>query len=326
MRNLIYSLFLLILAISCSRTDDKPAYVLVVHGGAGTATKADYSPESAQQYIDKISEVLNTGQQILEQGGTSMDAVEAAIRIMEDSPLFNAGRGAVFNALGQNELDASFMDGKNLDAGAVAGVRTIKNPISAARAVMEKSGHVMLTGEGAERFAGTIGLEMVDTSYFFTQGRWNSYQRVRERKEKEAGKSYSTVGAVALDKYGNLAAGTSTGGMTFKMPGRVGDSPIIGAGTYANNNTCAVSATGHGEFFIRNVIAYDISARMEYAGMSLQEASNDLVHNKLKALKANGGVIAVDKHGNIAMPFNTESMIRGYVNSKGDMQIVIYEE
>lgn len=326
MRNLFYLVFLIILMIACTRNDHKPEYVLVIHGGAGTATKEDYSPERTQQYVDKISEVLKAGQQVLEQGGSSLDAVEAAIRIMEDSPLFNAGKGAVFNAEGKNELDASFMDGKSLDAGAVAGVRTVKNPISAARAVMEKSGHVMLTGAGAEKFASAIGLDMVDTAYFFTRGRWDSYQRIRERKEKEAGKSYSTVGAVALDKDGNLAAGTSTGGMTFKMPGRVGDSPIIGAGTYANNKTCAVSATGHGEFFIRNVVAYDISARMEYAGMSLQDASNDLIHNKLKALKANGGVIAVDKDGNIAMPFNTESMIRGYINSRGEMQITIYEE
>jgi beta-aspartyl-peptidase (threonine type) len=325
MRKLLY-LILALLLLSCHHKNERPDFVLVIHGGAGTATKESYSRERTRQYQEKLSEALEEGRRILENGGSSLDAVEAAIRIMEDSPLFNAGKGAVFNEYGRNELDASIMDGKALNAGSVAGVSTVRNPISAARAVMERSKHVMLAGRGAESFAREVGLEMVDSSYFFSQRRWDSYQRIKERKNKEKEKSYSTVGAVALDKDGNLAAGTSTGGMTYKKQGRIGDSPIIGAGSYANNNTCAVSATGHGEFFIRNVISYDISARMEYAGSSLQEAAEELINGKLKSLNANGGVIAIDRNGNIAMPFNTESMIRGYITSSGDMEIVIYEE
>jgi beta-aspartyl-peptidase (threonine type) len=325
MRKLFFLLFAMML-VSCQQDTVRPDYVLVIHGGAGTATRESYSPERTRQYKEKLGEVLEKGRQILEDGGSSLDAVEAAIRIMEDSPLFNAGKGAVFNENGENELDASIMDGKTLNAGSVAGVSTVRNPITAARAVMEKSNHVMLAGRGAESFARDAGLDMVDSSYFFSKRRWDSYQRIKERKNKDKGKSFSTVGAVALDKDGNLAAGTSTGGMTYKMQGRIGDSPIIGAGTYANNLTCAVSATGHGEFFIRNVISYDISARMEYAGSSLKEAAEELINGKLKSINANGGVIAVDRNGNIAMPFNTESMIRAYVTSSGEMEIVIYEE
>jgi len=326
MRKFVILACTLLMLSACKEVAQKPDYVLVVHGGAGTATKASYSPERAQQYVDKLTEVLETGGRILEKGGSSLDAVEACIRIMEDSPMFNAGKGAVFNEFGKNELDASFMDGKTLNAGAVTGVSTIKNPITAARKVMEKSPHVMLAGKGAEAFARKMGLDIVDSSYFFSQRRWDSYMRAKTRREEEKNKKFSTVGAVALDKAGNLAAGTSTGGMTYKMLGRIGDSPVIGAGTYANNNTCAVSATGHGEFFIRNVVAYDISARMEYAGMSLQQAGDELINNKLKEINADGGIIAVDMNGNIAMPFNTESMIRGYISSDGSMQIVIYEE
>jgi len=326
MRKLILLACTLLILTACNNEVQKPDYVLVVHGGAGTATKASYSPERAQQYVDKLTEVLEAGGRILEAGGSSLDAVEACIRIMEDSPLFNAGKGAVFNEFGKNELDASFMDGRTLNAGAVAGVSTIRNPISAARTVMEKSNHVMLAGKGAEDFAGRMGLDIVDSSYFFSQRRWDSYMRIKKRKEEEKDNKFSTVGAVALDMDSNLAAGTSTGGMTYKMKGRIGDSPIIGAGTYANNKTCAVSATGHGEYFIRNVVSYDISARMEYAGMTLKQASDELIHQKLKNINADGGIIAVDKDGNIAMPFNTESMIRGYITSSGEMQIVIYEE
>ncbi|MEA3476882.1 MAG: isoaspartyl peptidase/L-asparaginase [Bacteroidota bacterium] len=324
MKKIVLGAILVFILISCRHEVSRPDFVLVIHGGAGYGKKSDLSPEREKQYIDKLTEVLETGAGLLEKGGSSLDAVEACIRIMEDSPLFNAGKGAVFNECGENEMDASIMDGKSLDAGAVAGVSSIRNPISAARMVMEHSKHVMLSGQGAEIFASDQGLEIVDSSYFFTERRWNSFQRAKKKAEEAAKQKYSTVGAVALDKAGNLAAGTSTGGITYKMKGRVGDSPVIGAGTYANNKTCAVSATGHGEYFIRNVVAYDISARMEYAEQSLQEASDKLILQKLTQINASGGIIAVDKNGNIAMPFNTESMIRGYITSSGEMQIVIY--
>ena len=303
---------------------DKPEYVLVIHGGAGNIKKENMTPEKEARYIKKLSEVLEKGSKILENGGSALDAVEASIKIMENSPLFNSGKGAVFNADGKNELDASIMDGKTLNAGAVANVTIIKNPISAARKVMEESAHVLLIKEGAEEFAKQQGLEIVEPEYFFDQNRWNSLQKI---KKSEAGEEplpdekHGTCGAVALDKFGNLAAGTSTGGMTNKKFGRVGDSPIIGAGTYANNKTCAVSATGHGEFFIRNVVAYDISALMEYKNMTLSNAANYVINEKLNA---SGGVIAVDNKGNIAMPFNTNGMYRGFINSNGEMDVKLY--
>ena len=303
---------------------DKPEYVLVIHGGAGNIKKENMTREKEARYIKKLSEVLEKGAKILKNGGSALDAVEASIRIMENSPLFNSGKGAVFNADGKNELDASIMDGKTLNAGAVANVTIIKNPISAARKVMEESAHVLLIKEGAEEFAKQQGLEIVEPEYFFDQNRWNSLQKI---KKSEAGEEplpdekHGTCGAVALDKFGNLAAGTSTGGMTNKKFGRVGDSPIIGAGTYANNKTCAVSATGHGEFFIRNVVAYDISALMEYKNMTLSNAANYVINEKLNA---SGGVIAVDNKGNIAMPFNTNGMYRGFINSNGEMDVKLY--
>lgn len=237
---------------------------------------------------------------------------------MEDSPLFNAGKGSVFTEEGIVEMDASIMDGKTGMAGAVAGVHNIKNPILAAREVMSNSKHVMLTGDGADKFAFKQGLEMVDSTYFFTERRWKSYQNDKDKK-------HGTVGAVALDKYGNLAAGTSTGGMTYKMKGRVGDSPIIGAGTFADNNTCAVSATGHGEYFIRNVVAYDISVLMKYRNMNLIDAADEVVLNKLVNIGGDGGIIAVDKEGNYTMTFNTSGMYRGVVTSEGILQVDIYE-
>ena len=303
---------------------DKPEYVLVIHGGAGNIKKENMTREKEARYIKKLSEVLEKGSKILKNGGSALDAVEASIRIMENSPLFNSGKGAVFNADGKNELDASIMDGKTLNAGAVANVTIIKNPISAARKVMEESAHILLIKEGAEEFAKQQGLEIVEPEYFFDQNRWNSLQKI---KKSEAGEEplpdekHGTCGAVALDKFGNLAAGTSTGGMTNKKFGRVGDSPIIGAGTYANNKTCAVSATGHGEFFIRNVVAYDISALMEYKNMTLSNAANYVINEKLNA---SGGVIAVDNKGNIAMPFNTNGMYRGFINSNGEMDVKLY--
>ena len=302
-------------------------WVLVIHGGAG-GTAGQKMPEEMQlQYTTEMTEVLKAGAAILSGGGTSLDAVETCIRMMEDSPLFNAGKGAVFTEEGKNEMDASIMDGETLKAGAVAGVTTIKNPISAARAVMEKSNHVMLIGGGAEKFAKEQGLEIVPPSYFYTKKRWEEFQKTHQQEMKhkpDSSKSHGTVGVVALDNHGNLAAGTSTGGMTNKMKGRVGDSPVIGAGTYANNNTCAVSCTGHGEYFIRNVVAYDVSARMEYKGQSLPEAAGDVVNVKLKSQGAEGGLIAVDRNGNIAMPFNTALMFRGIIRPDGKIEVEIY--
>lgn len=302
-------------------------WVLVIHGGAGGTAGQKMPEEVQQQYISKMTEVLKAGAAVLSGGGTSLDAVETCIRLMEDSPMFNAGKGAVFTEEGKNEMDAAIMDGQTLKAGAVAGVTTIKNPISAARAVMEKSKHVMLIDGGAEKFAKDQGLEIVPTSYFYTKQRWDEYQKVHNEElnqKKDSVKSHGTVGAVALDSHGNLAAGTSTGGMTNKMKGRIGDSPIIGAGTYANNNTCAVSCTGHGEYFIRNVVAYDVSARMEYKGQRLPEAVGDVVNVKLKSQGAEGGLIAVDRNGNIAMPFNTVLMFRGSIGIDGKIQVEIY--
>lgn len=304
----------------------KPAYALVIHGGAGNITPYNLPADKAAQFELKLTEVLTFGDSILKAGGTSLDAVEACVRMMEDCPLFNAGKGAVFNAQGKNELDAAIMDGKTGLAGAVAGVTTIRNPISAARAVMQKSDHVMLSGTGAEIFAAEQGLEIVSPVYFFTQSRWDAYLKAKANTDSISAldKKHGTVGCVALDNYGNLAAATSTGGMTMKKYGRIGDTPVIGAGTYADNNTCAVSATGHGEFFIRNVVAYDISALMKYKNLPLAEAANEVVMVKLKTQGGTGGVIAVDKNGNIAMPFNTSGMFRGYVKAGGEKMVGIF--
>jgi len=294
-------------------------WTLVIHGGAGGPVKGNMPADKEKRYFEKLSEALKAGAVILERGGTSLDAVEAAVRFMEDCPLFNAGMGAVLTEEGIAELDASIMDGKTGKAGAVSSVTNIKNPVSAARTVMEKSKYVMLTGDGAEKFAKENGLAIVDPSYFITEERKEIWQKIKDKSGQTG-----TVGAVALDQQGNLAAATSTGGMMFKMKGRVGDSPIIGAGTYANNETCAVSCTGHGEFFIRNVVAYDLSALIQYKGMSLIDASDYLINGKLKSLNAEGGLISVDKKGNIAMPFNTNAMFRGYINSEGASQVSIY--
>ncbi len=316
---------LILITTSCvKKVEEEPprkaGFGLVVHGGAGYINPGTFSPQKKKLYINKLKEAIAKGSGVLANGGTALDAVETVINILEDSPLFNAGKGAVFTAEGTNELDASIMDGKTLNAGAVAGVKHIKNPISLARLVMEKSPHVMLSGEGAEAFAKEQGIELVDNKYFFTEERWNYYQKVKKEKMKNetaginlnSGQKFGTVGCVALDKNGNLAAGTSTGGMTFKRFGRIGDSPVIGAGTYANNNTCAISCTGHGEFFIRNVVAYDISALMEYKGLSLNKAAGKVVLDKLVKAGGDGGIIGIDKYGNIAMPFNTKSMFRGF--------------
>jgi len=299
-------------------------WVLVIHGGAGGPPKGTLPKEREQQYKEKLSEALQVGVAILDTGGCSMDAVEAVIRFMEDCPLFNAGKGAVYNDEGVAELDASIMDGHTLMAGAVTGVKTIKHPISAARLVMTNTRHVLLMGEGAELFAEQQGLEMVDPSWFLTQKRTEQYERMMKKRLEESEEAKGTVGAVALDSKGNLAAATSTGGLMMKMKGRIGDTPIIGAGTYANNATCAVSCTGTGEFFMRNLIAYDVSALMEYSGMTLQEAADYLIHHKLKSQHGGGGLIAVDKDGNIAMPFNTNAMYRGYAKETGKLGVMIY--
>ncbi|UQD56892.1 isoaspartyl peptidase/L-asparaginase family protein [Flavobacterium sp. K5-23] len=315
-------------------------FAIVIHGGAGTILKKNMSPELEAEYKAKLEEAVKAGYQVLKNGGSSIDAVEKTINVMEDSPLFNAGKGAVFTNQGKNELDASIMDGKTLKAGAIAGVTTVKNPINLARAVMEKSEHVMLAREGAEYFAKENGIELVNPSYFYTENRYKSLLKAQEKDKIEldhSGKTsfydpfikdnkFGTVGCVALDKNGNLAAGTSTGGMTNKKWGRIGDTPIIGAGTYANNNTCGVSSTGWGEFFIRNVVAYDISALMEYKGLSLEDAAKEVIQKKLTKLGGDGGIVAMDKYGNITMEFNTAGMYRASINTKGELMIGIYEK
>lgn len=306
-------------------------YVLVIHGGAGTILRSQLTPEKERQYTLALEAALTAGQQILANKGSALDAVEAAVRRLEDNPLFNAGKGAVFTAEGRNELDAAIMDGKTLAAGAIAGVTNIKNPITAARVVMEKSPHVLLSGKGADEFARANGLEMVDPSYFYTPERWRGLQRIRERdslqqKDKQIAsvltdddmlsiqkEKYGTVGAVALDQHGNLAAATSTGGMSNKKWGRIGDAPIIGAGTYAHNATVAISATGWGEYFLRLVMAKSISDRMEFGNQTLSQATYEMVMKQLPKLGGDGGLIAVDKDGNIAMPFCTEGMYRGFI-------------
>jgi beta-aspartyl-peptidase (threonine type) len=298
-------------------TTPSKSWVLVIHGGAGGPAKGTMADDQEKAYLAELGKALEQGAKILSSGGSSLDAVEAAVKYMEDCPLFNAGKGAVLNAEGIAELDAAIMDGLSGKAGAVAGVKTLKNPIMAARKVMENTKHVMLAGEGADRFGKEIGLETVNSGYFITPQRQGSYEKWKQEKK-------GTVGAVALDSRGNLAAATSTGGMTGKMPGRIGDSPVIGAGTFASNRTCAVSATGHGEFFIRNVVAYDLSAIMEYGKVPLQEAADQIIFEKLKRQGASGGLIAIDREGNIAMPYNTNAMFRGFIRSDGSQETAIY--
>jgi len=310
-------------------------YAIAIHGGAGTILKSSMTPEKEQAYKSALQDAINAGEIILKAGGSSFDAVESAIRSLEDNPLFNAGKGAVFTNTGKNEMDASIMTGKDLMAGAVAGVTNIKNPISLARAVMEKSEHVFLAGAGALEFAKKVNAQFENDDYFFVQMRYEQLQKAKESdtmildhtedKFENGEKKFGTVGAVALDMNGNLAAGTSTGGMTNKKYGRVGDSPIIGAGTYANNNTCAVSCTGHGELFIRSIVAYDISCLMEYKGLSLKEACNVVVMDKLVKIGGEGGLIALDHQGNIELPFNSEGMYRAKKTSDSDLFIGIYK-
>lgn len=303
---------------------------LAVHGGAGTIERSSMTPEREKEYRAGIENALRAGAKILSGGGSALDATEAAVRVLEDDPHFNAGKGAVFTSAGTNEMDAAIMDGRSQSAGAVAGVQHVRNPILLARAVMEKSKHVLMIGAGAEEFARRTGIELVDAKYFFTERRWDELKK-KQASEKSGEKHVSdaghhgTVGAVARDKDGNLAAATSTGGTTNKLPGRVGDSPIIGAGTYANNASCAVSCTGDGEYFIRAAVAHEISALMLDRGMSLREASETALENARK-LGGEGGLIAVDKSGEIALPFNTRGMYRGYLAADGKFIIDIYRE
>src|SRR5437764_1830883 len=307
---------------------------IVIHGGAGTIERSTITPEKERAYRAGLERALTAGYEILERGGSSLDATEAAVRVLEDDPHFNAGKGSVFTSAGTNEMDAAIMDGKTLAAGAVAALENVKNPIGLAGLVLEKSGHVMMAGDGAELFAKENGIELVDQKYFFTQKRWDALQKIKAAEKSRtsgAGKRFEitdqdrhgTVGAVALDRNGNLAAATSTGGTTNKRPGRIGDSPVIGAGTYANNATCSVSATGDGEYFIRATIARDVSALMEYRGMSLKEAAQAAL-DKVAKLGGAGGLIAIDHEGNMTLPFNTAGMYRGYVDTNGKFVVEIY--
>jgi len=335
--SLLFIVFFII--FSCKESDEKSEkttneFAIVIHGGAGYQTRESISKETDSLIRAKLSEAIKVGHKILKNGGTSLDAVQKTINILEDSPLFNAGKGAVFTNEETNELDASIMDGKTLNAGASAGTTTVKNPINLARVVMEDSPHVLLSGRGAEQFAQEQGLEIVDPTYFAIEKNLKRVQKIKEKQaqktvslnEKLSDLKFGTVGCVALDKNGNIAAGTSTGGMTNKKYNRIGDAPIIGAGTYANNKTCGVSSTGHGEFFIRGAVAYDISAIMEYKGLSLEEASYEVIQKKLKDLGGTGGVIALDKSGNITMEYNTRGMYRASMNDIGELYVGIYKD
>ena len=304
------------LFFSCEKSINN--YAIVIHGGAGTVIRENTSKELQKKYEDKLREALEVGHSILESGGSSVDAVEKTIKILEDSELFNAGKGSVLTNEETVEMDASIMTGSDLNAGAVATLKTIKNPISAARAVMEKSKHVFLSGKGAENFAVDNGLETVNNNYFITEKQLKQIRKIKENK-------YGTVGCVALDKSGNITAGTSTGGMMNKKWNRIGDVPVIGAGTYANNKTCGVSATGWGEFFIRNVVAYDISAMMEYQNKTLEEAAKISIFDKVGKMGATGGVIGIDKNGSVVMEFNSPGMYRGYKTENSDYIIKMFK-
>ena len=307
-------------------------FSIAIHGGAGTLIKGLMTPELEAEYNDALSQALDVGYDVLKNGESSLDAVEAAVKSLEDSPLFNAGKGSVFTAKGTHEMDAAIMDGKTLEAGAVSLITGIRNPVSLARDVMEKSYHVFLAGDGAMRFAKDLGYVKESPDFFYDELRYQQWQEIKNTDDfqldhsiKKDGK-FGTVGAVALDIHGNVAAATSTGGMTNKKWGRVGDSPMIGAGNYANNKTCAVSCTGSGEFFIRGVVAYDVSCLMEYKGYSLEEAASEVIQHRILEIGGDGGLIAVDGQGNIALPFNTEGMYRGYKKSTGEEAIAIYKD
>jgi beta-aspartyl-peptidase (threonine type) len=341
MKNLfVYaSLALSSIVISPLVNATEPTIGIAIHGGAGTIEKSKFTPAQEQQYRAKLQQAVEAGYAVLQQGGASLDAVTTAINILEDSPLFNAGKGAVYSHDEDHQLDASIMDGKNRQAGAVAGVKQIENPIDLARLVMDKSVHVMLSGEGAEEFARSQGVPMVDNKIFDTPHRFKALKKAKAKMAKAQAKDYQaahqalpieykvgTVGAVALDKQGNIAAGTSTGGMTNKRFGRVGDAPVIGAGTFADNHSCAVSATGHGEYFIRYNVAADICARVQYQGKSIAQAGDEVIHEVLKPIGGTGGVIIIDAKGNIALPFNTKGMYRASKSSLTPTYVGIFAE
>jgi beta-aspartyl-peptidase (threonine type) len=351
MKKIFFLLSFFIIYLSCNTTTNnnikneehtiKNEFAILIHGGAGTILKKNMTPEKEAAYLSKLEEAIKVGHAILKAGGTSQQAVMKTIQVMEESPLFNAGKGAVFTHEGTNELDASFMDGKTLNAGAVAGVTSVKSPIELAIKVMTDSEHVMLSGKGAAMFAKEKGLEIVSPNYFYTERRFESLQRIQDKAKTELdyddkkaafydadikNSKFGTVGCVALDKEGTIAAGTSTGGMTNKRWGRIGDAPIIGSGTYANNLTCGVSSTGWGEYFIRAQVAYDISAQMEYQNKSLKEATTDVIHNKLTKLGGTGGVVALDKNGNMSFEFNTAGMYRASMDDTGKLVVKIYKE
>ena len=312
-------------------------FTIAIHGGAGTILKEDMTPDLEQAYLEGLQGALDISYAVLEEGGTAINAVKAALVLLEDNVLFNAGRGSVFTKKGVQEMDAAIMDGINLSAGAVAGVRNVRNPIELATEVMRNSNHIFLSGKGANDFAIKQGVKLEPDEYFFSQFRYDQWKAIRDSdnysldhthhhlEELMRDKKFGTVGAVACDRNGNLAGATSTGGMTNKKYGRIGDSPMIGAGTYANNKTCAISCTGHGEMFIRSVAAYDVSCLMEYKGMGLQEAMHKVVHEKLIAIQGEGGMIGVDAQGNAAMLFNSAGMYRGVKNSKGLLEVSIYK-
>jgi beta-aspartyl-peptidase (threonine type) len=331
----VKTLFLLITTLgvlSMAQANETTAPVAIaIHGGSGTINKGDFSAGKEQEVRQTLERAVRAGHEILLAGGTSLDAVSTAITILEDSPYFNAGKGAVFNSEGKNELDASIMDGHNLDAGAVAAVHNVRNPVLLARKVMTESPHVMLMGDGAEHFGREHGIKFEEDDYFFTEYRWQQLQKAKASSGPQTSflsetpdQWFSTVGAVALDTHGNLAAATSTGGMTNKRWGRVGDSPIIGAGTYADNRSCAVSATGHGEYFIRATVARDICSRVQFNKQELSQAAHAVVMEQLVEMGGSGGVIAVDPKGNIALTFNTSGMYRARIDPQGNVYIAIY--
>jgi len=303
---------------------------IAIHGGAGTIEKSLLSPALETSYKTNLQKAAETGYAILQKGGSATDAVAAAVVFLENCPLFNAGKGAVFNHIGKHEMDAAIMEGKNLMAGAVSGIKNIKNPVMLAKTIMQESQHVMMAGDGAEAYAKQMGCEFQANDYFFTEHRFQQWQAIKDSDNYQLDHTAApqnkmgTVGAVALDENGNIAAATSTGGMTNKKYGRVGDSPIIGAGTYANNQTCAISCTGHGELFIRSVVAYDISCLMAYKNMTLQQACNEVVMKKLVDIKGEGGLVAIDAQGNIQMPFNSEGMYRASINTNNELLVEIY--
>jgi L-asparaginase / beta-aspartyl-peptidase len=310
----------------------KSAYSIAIHGGAGTLIKGRMTAEKEEAYRTSLKDALDAGYKVLENNGTALDAVEKAVIVMEDSPLFNAGKGSVFTANGTHEMDAAIMEGKELKAGAVSLISGIKNPVSLARLILEKSEHILLAGTGAMEFAQFHNVEIEDEDYFYDEFRYQQWQKIKDSDyfqldhTDKKDEKFGTVGAVACDLQGNLAAATSTGGMTNKNWGRIGDTPIIGVGNYANNETCAVSCTGSGEYFMRAVVAYDVSCLMEYKGLSLEEAADLVIHERLLKINGDGGLIAVDSKANISMPFNTEGMYRAMKKSSGEFKIAIYED